>query len=195
VLDAVTEAQTTEENQYVAWKKPSAEHLKAVMHILDFPGHVFISLRSKPKVVMQTKEVMRGGNKKTINVPVQVGMGPVQRGGDRAFTYEMTLVGEIDLAHNLRIVKGHEAFEGMVFPMPGENLAKSLKAFEGELGRNPKEICNEIRLLALDAQRRGLIGDMALFETDLKQAEINPRVGPLLGILWKLRERMTGQRT
>lgn len=81
VLDQVdAKARAGKGNSFTAWKDGSAEQNKLVDAIVNYPGHIILTIRSKVHHVIET-------NDKGRQVPVKVGMKPIQRDD---LEYEMT---------------------------------------------------------------------------------------------------------
>ncbi|MGE5224319.1 MAG: ATP-binding protein [Omnitrophica WOR_2 bacterium] len=95
-LDMVDQATTRNRgNAFLAWKEVTPIQRKLVDTLLRSPSHMIVTMRSKMDYVQekdnQGKTVIR-----------KVGMAPVQRQG---IEYEFTIVGDMDLDHNMVISK------------------------------------------------------------------------------------------
>ena len=77
------------------WRGVTPKHNALVDAILAYPGHVVCTMRKKMEYVLET-------NAKGQQVPVKVGMAPVQREG---MEYEFDVVADIDINGNLTIAK------------------------------------------------------------------------------------------
>lgn len=99
-LDMVEAARIKQrtENSFTAWKDVTPVHRELVDAMLQSKAHIIATMRSKTDYVIE--QVVRDG--RTINVPKKIGLAPVQRAG---MEYEFTIVGEMDLDHNLVITK------------------------------------------------------------------------------------------
>jgi hypothetical protein len=85
--------------------------------LLNFPGHVIVTLRTKTAYVVETND--RGKAE-----PRKVGLQPIQRAGAE---YEFSIVGEMDHAHNLQITKStFEELDGKRIHRPGAELAHKI---------------------------------------------------------------------
>lgn len=117
VLEIVSEVtlSSKSQNPYTeGWRTATPLHNRLVDTLLQYPGHVIATVRSKTKRVLQDDGRGR-------QVPKDVGMEWVQRDG---LEYEMDLVGEMDKAHTLTITKTRaSALDGATFAYPGEELA------------------------------------------------------------------------
>jgi hypothetical protein len=103
------------------WRKATPIHNALVEAILQANLHVIATMRTKTDYVMEKDE--RTGK----TVPKKVGLAPVQRDG---LEYEFDIVGDLDIDNNLVITKTRcEALTGARIAKPGEELAKTLKAW------------------------------------------------------------------
>ena len=125
-------------NTFNAWREVTPEHNALVTAILDYPGHIIVTLRSK----MAYELVENDRGKK---VPVKLGLQPVMRDG---VEYEFDLVGDVDQNHNFSVTKTrYPAFDGKVLTKPGEDFGAELvrwlhdapKPIEGMDGREIRE--------------------------------------------------------
>jgi hypothetical protein len=82
-------------NSFTAWKDITPMHNHMIEAILHSPCHVIATMRSKTEYVLETN----GSGKQ---VPVKVGMAPVQRAG---MEYEFDLYCSIDSEHIMRVSK------------------------------------------------------------------------------------------
>lgn len=87
-------------NSFTAWKEVTPLHRRMVDAILGSPAHIIATMRSKMEYV-QEKDA---NGKTTIR---KIGLAPVQRAG---IEYEFTLVGDMDLEHNLIVTKSRCPF-------------------------------------------------------------------------------------
>lgn len=83
-------------NTYAAWKKATPMHELLVNTILNYPGHIICTIRSKIAHEQQKDE--KTGKSKI----VKLGMAPIQRD---TVEYEFQIVGECDYEHNMVITK------------------------------------------------------------------------------------------
>ncbi len=83
-------------NSYVAWRDVTPLHNKMVAAILDYPGHVIVTMRTKMEYALEKDEK----NGKT--APKKIGMAPIQRAG---VEYEFDVVVDLDLEHHFTISK------------------------------------------------------------------------------------------
>lgn len=99
-LDMVDDAtaRSQSKNSYFAWRDVTPLHRKLVDAMLQSKCHVIATMRSKTEYVID--EIERGGRK--IQTPRKIGLAPIQRQG---MEYEFTIVGDMDLDHNLVISK------------------------------------------------------------------------------------------
>lgn len=107
-------------NTFTAWKDMNPRYERFIQKVLNFPGHVIVTMRAKEEYVMEANE--RGKQ-----VPKKVGMGPEARKGTN---YEFDIVGELTQSNELIITKSR-CFElqNQIFNKPGEDVAAILKKF------------------------------------------------------------------
>lgn len=104
-------------NSFAAWREVTPLHNALVEAILQSKAHVIITMRSKTEYVLEDNDRGR-------KVPRKVGLAPIQRDG---LEYEFTVVGELDLEHNLVITKSRcDALDNRVIQRPGAPLARQL---------------------------------------------------------------------
>jgi hypothetical protein len=104
-------------SSFNAWREVTPMHNALVDAILQARCHVIVTMRSKTEYVLET-------NDKGKQVPRKVGMAPIQRDG---MEYEFTVVGDLDLDHNLVVTKTRcSKLDGAVVHRPGEQLASTL---------------------------------------------------------------------
>lgn len=98
-------------NKFAGWKDVTPLHRRMVDAIINAPGHVIATMRSKTEYVMEQNE--RGQA-----VPRKVGMAPVQRDG---MEYEFDVYGSIDATTQMiRITKSRcPALNGATGIKPG----------------------------------------------------------------------------
>lgn len=114
-LDMVDDAaaRSQSKNSYFAWRDVTPLHRRLVDAMLQSPCHVIATMRSKTEYVVE--EIERGGKK--TQVPRKIGTAPIQRSG---MEYEFTIVGDLDLDHNLVISKSRmESLADVVEKKPG----------------------------------------------------------------------------
>lgn len=97
-------------NKFTAWKDITPLHRRMVDAIINAPGHVIVTMRSKTEYVMETDDRGR-------SVPRKIGMAPVQRDG---MEYEFDVYASIDSTQQIRISKSRcSAINGMTGIKPG----------------------------------------------------------------------------
>lgn len=107
-------------NSFAAWREVTPEHNRLVDAILQSKAHVIITMRSKTEYVLEENDRGR-------KVPRKIGLAPVQRDG---LEYEFTVVGEMDLEHNLCITKTRcQELDSQVIARPDAKLGKRLTAW------------------------------------------------------------------
>lgn len=83
-------------NSFNAWGEVTPLYRELIDMILTYPGHVIVTLRTKTEYIQERDE--RTGK----IVPKKIGLAPIARAG---IEYEFTLVGDMDLEHNMTISK------------------------------------------------------------------------------------------
>lgn len=109
-LDQVDRS-TEKGGKFSAWRNVTPQHNAMVDAILDYPGHVIVTMRTKMEHVLEEDERTR---KTTVR---KVGMKPIQREG---LEYEFDIVCDMDLDHVLTVSKTRcSAIDGQIQPKPG----------------------------------------------------------------------------
>jgi len=99
-------------NSFAAWRKITPEHNHLVDAILQSKCHIITTMRAK------TEYSVEGGK------VTKLGLGPVQKEG---FDYELTVVWDLDKAHNGHATKDRTGlFDNKIAPMT-EEVGKQLK--------------------------------------------------------------------
>jgi hypothetical protein len=92
--------------RFDAWKDLTPQHRKLLAAILDYPGHVIATMRSKMDYVIEDHVNKRG---ETVKTPRKVGLAPVQKDDTE---YEFDVVLALDVRNNARVMKSRcPAFE------------------------------------------------------------------------------------
>jgi hypothetical protein len=113
-------------NSFAAWRGVTPEHNKLVDALLGYPGHLFVTMRTKTEYVTEKDD--RGKM-----MPRKIGLAPIQRDG---IEYEFDIVGDIGLDHRLSISKTRcPALDGYV-DVPGHDLAAQMIAWVSD-GASP----------------------------------------------------------
>ena len=104
-------------NKWAAWRDVTPQHNELVDAMLMSSAHILIGVRAKQEWLQQE-------NDKGKMVPVRAGMGFVQRDG---LEFEMTVVADMDLAHNFVISKTRmAALADRVIHKPDATLAREI---------------------------------------------------------------------
>lgn len=147
-------------NTWSAWSEGTPLQKKLVNAILDFPGHVIATIRSKT----EWTTVEDGRGKK---VPQRVGMAPEQGKG---IEFEFDVLLEVSTEHIANVIKDRTGrFQDKLIDKPGEEFGRELAAWlsEGEpapagpkldprvveIGEFPddvKEACRKTMKVAMD---------------------------------------------
>jgi hypothetical protein len=107
-------------NEFGAWKHLTPVQTKLVDALLDYPGHLIVTMRSKQEYAMTKDE-------KGKNQVERLGMAPVQREG---MEFEFDVFMEMDLAHFARVTKTRfDALDGVTIERPGERLGEQIVAW------------------------------------------------------------------
>jgi hypothetical protein len=133
-LDMVDQAtaRSQSKNSYFAWREVTPLHRNLVDAMLQSKCHIIATMRSKTEYVIE--EIERNGRK--TQVPRKIGMAPIQRSG---MEYEFSIVGDLDLDHNLVISKTRAEFiDGAVVKKPDEKFFKKILDWLNS-GETPKE--------------------------------------------------------
>lgn len=111
-------ARSNSGNSFAAWRKVTPLHNALVDALVQCDLHLIVTMRSKTDYVLQPNE--RGKME-----PRKVGMAPIQRDG---LEYEMDIVGDMDLDHNLVVSKTRcRTLDGYVVNKPDEKMAHIIK--------------------------------------------------------------------
>lgn len=106
------------------WAKVRPLERSLINAILDHPGHVLITMRTKTEYVVEMVENRSG---KMSNQPRKVGTIPIQ---SKDVEYEFDISGNLSSDHVLTIDKTRcPALDRMEFPNPGQELADILTAW------------------------------------------------------------------
>lgn len=113
---------STSGNSFAAWRDVTPMHNRLVEAMLATPFHLIVTMRTKTEYVIEKDE--QSGKMK----PKKLGMAPIQREG---IEYEMDLVGDMNLDHDLIVSKTRYKFlDGAIVNRPtrklGEDIAKWL---------------------------------------------------------------------
>jgi hypothetical protein len=110
-------------NSWSAWSELTPIQNELIETILQYPGHVIATLRTK--TAWETEKDERTGKAK----PVKVGLAPIQREG---VDYEFTIVLELSEGGLAKVGKTRwSAIADKVFAKPGEDFAKNLLGWLG----------------------------------------------------------------
>lgn len=110
-------------NTFAAWKDVTPLHNAMVEALISCKSHLICTMRAKTEYVLQENHQGR-------QVPVKVGLAPVQRDG---IEYEFDISAHLDHEHNLRITKTRcTELDGQVFHKPGEDVAQIILRWLGQ---------------------------------------------------------------
>jgi hypothetical protein len=106
-------------NTWSAWSEGTPKQRKLVDAILDYPGHILVTMRSKTEWVQETD------NGKT--KPVRVGLSPEQGKG---IEYEFDLLLEMSVDHIGSVIKDRTGkYQDRLIELPGEAFGEELAAW------------------------------------------------------------------
>jgi len=115
-VDRITQASASK-NSVLSWAKVNPKQKRLVNAILNFPGHIIVTMRSKTEWV-----IGEGKNGKT--APEKLGLAPEQGKG---IEYEFDLLVEMDQKHNATVTKDRTGkFQDEVIEKPGEDFGIAL---------------------------------------------------------------------
>lgn len=136
-IDAIAKAKYRG-NTWSAWSEGTPKQRAMVDAILDFPGHVIATMRSKTE--WTTAET---GNGKS--APKRVGLTPEQGKG---IEYEFDMLFELSTEHIMTVIKDRSGkFQDQVIQDPGETVGRSMAAWLDE-GAPPLSIAEQIQAKA-----------------------------------------------
>ena len=111
-------------NTWSAWSEGTPKQRSLVDAILDYPGHVIATMRSKTEWSTETDS--RTGKQK----PVRVGLAPEQGKG---VEYEFDVLLELSTAHVGEFIKDRTGkYQDVTVEKPGEDLGRELAAWLSE---------------------------------------------------------------
>jgi nucleoside-triphosphatase THEP1 len=107
-------------NNFTAWRDVTPKHNRLVDAMLSCKSHLIATIRSKMEYVLEKDE------KTGKSAPRKVGLAPIQRDG---LDYEFTVVGDMNLSHELLISKSRCSAIGVgdIIDRPGEKMARTLR--------------------------------------------------------------------
>lgn len=124
-------AQSRSGNTFQAWGKATPVFRALIQTLLNFPGHLIVTMRTKMEYVLEDDA---HGKK----IPKKVGMAPIMRAG---VEYEFDVCADMDLDHTMVITKSRcFALANKVMSKPGPAFAESLFTWanQGEVPAPPK---------------------------------------------------------
>jgi hypothetical protein len=118
-------------NTWSAWSEGTPKQKQLVNAILDFPGHVIATIRSKTAWVES-----EGKNGK--KVMERVGLAPEQGKG---IEYEFDMLFEVTTDHVMTVLKDRSGkFQDQIFEKPGETLGAEMVAWLNEGSSAPRPL-------------------------------------------------------
>lgn len=117
-------------NSFAAWRDVTPHHNNLVDALVHCQCHLIVTMRTKTDYVVQQ-------NDKGKMEPKKIGLAPIQREG---LDYEMDVVGDLDLDHNLIITKTRcRHLDNETISKPGKETAEVIKAWLSD-GEEPRII-------------------------------------------------------
>ncbi len=115
-------------NTWSAWSEGTPMQRKLVDALLDYPGHIIATMRTKTEWLTQKDD--RGKMR-----PVRVGLAPQQGKG---IEYEFDLLMELTADHMCTVIKDRSGqYQDVIIEMPGEELGQELAEWLDQ-GEAPK---------------------------------------------------------
>ena len=122
-IDAIAKAKYRG-NTWSAWSDGTPKQKALIDAILDFPGHVIATMRSKTEWTTE-KEGSSGKS-----APRRVGLTPEQGKG---IEYEFDMLFELSVEHILTVIKDRSGkFQDQIIDSPGEALGAEMRAWLDE---------------------------------------------------------------
>lgn len=115
-VDRITQASTSK-NSVLSWAKVSPKQKRLVEAILNYPGHIIVTMRSKTEWVI-------GEGKDGKTAPQKHGLAPEQGKG---IEYEFDLLVELNQNHHATVTKDRTGkFQDETIEKPGEDFGVAL---------------------------------------------------------------------
>lgn len=112
-------------NNFTAWKNLTPQQNALIEAILEYKGHIIVTMRSKMEYEVSKNE--RG--KTTVE---KLGLSPIQRAG---LEYEFDIIIDMDQAVGTISKTRCSALHGGRYPEPGRQVAETLKAWLNDGGQ------------------------------------------------------------
>jgi len=107
-------------NTWSAWSEGTPKQNRLVNAILDYPGHIIATMRTKTEWTTE-----KDHNGKTM--PIRVGLSPEQGKG---IEYEFDLLMELTVEHVATVIKDRTGkYQDAIIEKPGEDLGRDLAAW------------------------------------------------------------------
>jgi nicotinamide riboside kinase/succinate dehydrogenase flavin-adding protein (antitoxin of CptAB toxin-antitoxin module) len=146
-------------NTWSAWSEGTPKQKKLINAILDYPGHLIVTMRSKTEWGQEA-----GSNGK--NKPVRIGLAPEQGKG---IEYEFDMLMELTTDHLGTVIKDRSSkFQDKMIEMPDEDFGKALADWleQGEEAKPTDELRRLCRMLGYT--------DVQLLKWLIKTFQIDP---------------------
>jgi nucleoside-triphosphatase THEP1 len=104
-------------NTFSPWAKANPKQKRFIDAILDYPGHIIATMRSRTEWVIEA-------NKDGKTAPKHIGLAPEQGKG---IEYEFDLLMELDQKHQATVTKDRtDKFQDEIIDKPGEDFGEAL---------------------------------------------------------------------
>lgn len=134
--------------KFDAWRDMAPQTRELIDAILQYPGHVIATMRTKTEYVVEKNE--RTGKME----PRKVGLAPKFKEG---LEYEFDVVGVLDEDNVLRVTKSRAgSLNGAVIKCPGKPFADALRAWLDDGAEQPKAAATPTKPQAAPAARKRL---------------------------------------
>ena len=164
ILDTVdgVAARSKSRNTYIAWRSVTPLHNQLVDAILNYPGQVIVTMRTKMDYVQEKNQ--RGETEIR-----KIGLKPIQRDD---MEYEFDIVCDMDLDHNLIVTKTRcHSLTDKRFHKPSADLAQHLIDWVGA-GLSPEEREAKRKAVKEAAHREQLIKQTETREKKLYEVHV-----------------------
>lgn len=137
-------------NTWSAWSDGTPKQKKMIDAILDYPGHVIATMRSKTEWV--TENTDKGKSR-----PVRVGLAPEQGKG---IEYEFDMLMELSPEHMANVLKDRTGkYQDKIIELPGEDFGKELAEWLND-GVTDQDEINELKDKIKKAKKPEELGEL-----------------------------------
>ena len=171
-------AQTSaSKSKFSPWAKVNPKQKRFIDAIINFPGHIIVTMRSKTEWVLTA-------NKDGKAVPEKMGLAPEHGKG---IEYEFDLLMELDQKHQATITKDRTGkYQDKVIDKPGEDFGVALYDWLSSGVAVPEEMLNDkIHRLVLENKHLLSVSHQEWFSNQLREQKTESQ---LAGVLKHLNE-------